>query len=133
MRFSCRMVPEVYQVFWAGMADGEFVAEDPAGMVVACCTLSRHAHRMEQHRAELGGFIIAEQHRGSGLARRMVDHLAVFAAREWQCRSLELCVRGGTHAEDAYRGLGFLEWARMVDGLDDRGISYDDVRLHRPC
>ncbi len=25
MRFSYRMVPEVYQVFWAGMAAGEFI------------------------------------------------------------------------------------------------------------
>jgi hypothetical protein len=25
VRFSYRMVPEVYQVFWAGMAAGEFI------------------------------------------------------------------------------------------------------------
>jgi hypothetical protein len=25
MRFCYRMVPEVYQVFWAGMAAGEFI------------------------------------------------------------------------------------------------------------
>jgi transposase, IS30 family len=27
MRFSCRMVPEVYQVFWAAMARGEFITD----------------------------------------------------------------------------------------------------------
>ena len=27
MRFSYRMVPEVYQVFWAGMAAGEFITD----------------------------------------------------------------------------------------------------------
>ena len=30
MRFSYRMVPEVYQVFWAGMAGGEFVTDAAA-------------------------------------------------------------------------------------------------------
>ena len=30
MRFCYRMVPEVYQVFWAGMAAGEFI-NDAAG------------------------------------------------------------------------------------------------------
>ena len=25
MRFSYRMVPEIYQVFWAGMAAGAFI------------------------------------------------------------------------------------------------------------
>jgi len=30
MRFSCRMVPEVYQVFWAAMARGEFITDAAA-------------------------------------------------------------------------------------------------------
>jgi transposase, IS30 family len=30
VRFSWRMVPEVYQVFWAGMADGEFITDAAA-------------------------------------------------------------------------------------------------------
>jgi hypothetical protein len=30
MRFCYRMVPEVYQVFWAGMARGEFITDAAA-------------------------------------------------------------------------------------------------------
>ena len=30
MRFSYRMVPEVYQVFWAAMARGEFITDAAA-------------------------------------------------------------------------------------------------------
>ena len=30
MRFSYRMVPGVYQVFWAGMARGEFITDAAA-------------------------------------------------------------------------------------------------------
>ena len=31
MRFSYRMVPEVYQVFWAAMARGEFITDAAVG------------------------------------------------------------------------------------------------------
>lgn len=30
MRFSYRMVPEVYVVFWTGMAPGEFITDSAA-------------------------------------------------------------------------------------------------------
>jgi hypothetical protein len=41
MRFSYRMVPEVYQLFWAAMARGEFItdAAADAGMYRKRCTL----------------------------------------------------------------------------------------------
>ena len=34
VRFSYRMVPEVYQVFWAGMAAGEFINDAPAFFIL---------------------------------------------------------------------------------------------------
>lgn len=110
----------------------QFVAEDDDGTVVATGNLRRHTHRMERHRAELGGFVIRTDHRGTGLARRMVDHLETFARQEWQVTILELAVRGDMHAHRAYVGLGFAEWARLPGGFDDRGTVYDEVRLYRP-
>jgi hypothetical protein len=35
VRFSYRMVPEVYQVFWAGMAAGEFINDAAAAWILA--------------------------------------------------------------------------------------------------
>lgn len=108
------------------------VAADDADVAIGNCTLTRRTHRMERHRAELGGFVISPDHRGTGVARQLVDACAEYAHRKWASETLELGVRGGTHAEDAYRGLGFVEWARMPRGLHDRDAIYDDVRLYRP-
>lgn len=96
------------------------------------CTLTRHRHWLERHRAEIHGFVIGSDHRGTGVARRLVEACSDYARANWDAATLELAVRGGTHAEDAYRGLGFVEWARMPDGLHDRDGVYDDVRLFRP-
>lgn len=41
MRFSYRMVPEVYQVFWAGMARGEFIT----GAAAEAGTYRKHGTR----------------------------------------------------------------------------------------
>lgn len=108
------------------------VATDASGLAVGNCTLTRHQHRMQRHRTEIGGFVISPDYRGTGLARKLVDQCANYARSNWDAVTLELSVRGGTHAEDAYRGLGFIEWARMPDGLHDGDHSYDDVRLFRP-
>ena len=37
VRFSYRMVPEVYQVFWAGMAAGEFINDAAIAPAVITC------------------------------------------------------------------------------------------------
>jgi GNAT superfamily N-acetyltransferase len=107
------------------------VATDDADVAIGNCTLTRRAHRMERHRAEIGGFVISPVHRGTGVARQLVDACVDYARTIWGSETLELGVRGGTHAEDAYRWLGFVEWARMPSGLRDRDGIYDDVRLYR--
>lgn len=108
------------------------VAEDDGGEVVANCTMSRLAHRMCRHRADLGGFVITPRAQGTGLARRLVGYLAEHARHDWGCTILEIACRGGTHAERAYLGLGFTEYARLPAGYDDHGVIYDEVRLFRP-
>lgn len=108
------------------------VATDAADAAIGNCTVTRRAHRLERHRAEVGGFVIAPEHRGTGVARQLVDACVEYARSSWASESLELGVRGGTHAEDAYRGLGFVEWARMPGGFHDQEFTYDDVKLYRP-
>ena len=39
VRFSYRMVPEVYQVFWAGMAAGEFINDAAKAVQERCRTM----------------------------------------------------------------------------------------------
>jgi GNAT superfamily N-acetyltransferase len=101
------------------------------GEVVGNVTLARGQHRMCRHRVDLGGFVINPVAQGSGLARLMVE-----AAAEWArargCDILEIGCRGGTHAEGAYKGLGFVEWGRLKNGYHDHDRNYDEVRLYRP-
>jgi GNAT superfamily N-acetyltransferase len=105
------------------------VAEND-GEVVATCTVKRLEHRLCRHRVDLGGFVIAPSARGTGLARRIVNEASRYA-RDWGCTILEISCRGGTHAEDAYKGLGFAEWARLPGGYIEEAGTYDEVRLWR--
>jgi predicted GNAT family N-acyltransferase len=107
------------------------VAEMEDGEVVATCTLTRLEHRMCRHRADIGGFVIGEEWRGTGLARQLVAAAADFARREWSTSILEIAVRGDTHGHQAYLGLGFVEWGRLPGGYEDNGVALDEVRLYQ--
>ena len=104
------------------------VAVDDAGDVVGNVTATREMHRLRRHRVRLGGFVIHPAAQGSGLARALTR-----AAAEW-CRShdcdiLELDCRGGTPAEAAYRGLGFIEWGRLEGGFIEDAGTFDQVNF----
>jgi GNAT superfamily N-acetyltransferase len=99
------------------------------GEVVGTCTVTRLQHRMCRHRADVGGFVITPTAQGTGLARKIVEAACRHAA-SWGCTILEISCRGGTHAEDAYIGLGFKVWGRLPDGYHDHGeLTFDEVRL----
>lgn len=105
------------------------VAADDLGTAVGTLSVSLRTHRLERHRAEIGGFVIRADHRGTGLARRLADAAAGWA-RDRGCTILELTCRGGTHAEAAYRGLGFREWGRLPAGLVEPAGTFDQVNFY---
>ncbi|MEQ4210102.1 GNAT family N-acetyltransferase [Actinopolymorpha sp. B9G3] len=116
-----------------GLEHGEsamLVAEEN-GDVLGTCTVERLAHRMCRHRADIVGFVITPAAQGTGLARKLVD-AANQRARDWGCSILEISCRGGTHAEDAYRSLGFRVWGRLPEGYRDRDQTFDEVLLWKP-
>lgn len=96
------------------------------GEVMGNVTVSRNTHRLERHRAHLGGFVIAPEAQGRGVAREMTRAAALWA-RDHECTILELECRGGTKAEGAYRGLGFREWGRLPAGLIEEAGTFDQV------
>lgn len=106
------------------------VAVDDDGNALATCTVTRLTHRLCRHRADLGGFVINPSAQGTGLARRIVNEASRYA-RGWGCTILEISCRGGTHAEAAYVGLGFTEWARLPGGYREEAGTFDEVRLWR--
>jgi GNAT superfamily N-acetyltransferase len=73
--------------------------------------------------------VIHPEAQGSGLARRLTAGAAQWA-QERGCEVLEIEVRGGTHAEGAYLGLGFVEWGRLPGGLVEEAGTFDEVCLY---
>jgi RimJ/RimL family protein N-acetyltransferase len=107
------------------------VAEAENGEVVATCSLTRLQHRMCRHRADVGGLVIARDRQGTGLAREIVNACADMSRSHWATSSLEIAVRGDSHAHRAYLRLGFIEWGRLPGGYDDDGVRFDEVRLYQ--
>jgi GNAT superfamily N-acetyltransferase len=107
------------------------VAVDDAETVLGSVNVRRNEHRLRRHRASLGGFVVIESARGTGLARKLTDACADWA-RERGCTILELEVRGGTHAENAYRGLGFIEFGRLPGGLIEDAGTFDQGEMYLP-
>lgn len=99
------------------------------GEVIGNVTVTRNAHRLQRHRAHLGGFVIHPSAQGRGIARELATAAAKWAL-ELGCELLELDCRGGTRAEDAYRGLGFEEWGRLPAGFTEDAGTFDQVCLY---
>lgn len=96
------------------------------GEVLGHLSVTRNSHRLQRHRAHLGGFVIRPSARGQGLARRLTSAAARWAADQ-SCTILEADCRGGTHAEEAYRALGFREWGRLPVGFVEEAGTFDQV------
>jgi hypothetical protein len=73
VRFSYRMVPEVYQVFWAGMAAGEFIND-------AAIAASSYSKQGSRWLAAAGG---VRPRRGRGLRGSVSDVGAAGRDRAW--------------------------------------------------
>lgn len=115
----------------ANAASGEgvmVVVVDSNNAVVGNVVVTRESHRLRRHRARMGGFVIHPSAQGSGLARSLTREAAEWC-RAHSCSILELDCRGGTHAESAYRGLGFEEWGRLPGGLVEEAGTFDQVNF----
>ena len=91
MRFSYRMVPEVYQVFWAGMAAGEFIND---------AAIAAGSYRKQGTRwlAAVGG---VRPRRGRNLKGRCLtlaqrEEIALGRARGYSIRAIAALL-GGRH------------------------------------
>ena len=116
-----------------GALDGRYVhlvAED-GGHVVGTIELSKQSGR-SSHRGELFRFVVAESHRGKGIARRLLE-TAIDDAKKMDIEMIDAAARADTPAEDAYRKLGFVEFGRLPGGLVmDPEEVYDLVYFYLP-
>lgn len=116
-----------------GALEGRYVhlvAEDD-GAVVGTIELTAQSGRAK-HRGELFRFVVAEPHRGKGIARMLLE-AALAEAKRMGIEMIDAAARAGTSAEDAYRKLGFVEFGRLPGGLVmDPEEVYDLVYFYLP-
>jgi transposase, IS30 family len=87
MRFSYRMVPEVYQLFWAAMARGEFITD-------AAVEAGTYRKQSTRWLVAAGG---VRPHRGRGLKGRCLtlaqrEEIALGRARGQSVRSIAVVI-----------------------------------------
>ncbi|MFN2272750.1 MAG: GNAT family N-acetyltransferase [Anaerolineae bacterium] len=110
-----------------------FVAEVD-GIVVGTVMLKRNSHPLYAHRAELYDVVVCGYYQRRGIARRLIAECHAHAA-SMGVEILEIGVRGGTPAEEVYRRLGFIEYARLPQGIKeprDGGNVFDEIRFYQP-
>ena len=110
-----------------------FVAEVD-GLVVGTVMLSRQTHPFYAHRAKVDDVVVCGYYQRRGIARRLIAECGTHAA-SMGVEILEVGVRGGTPAEEVYRRLGFIEYARLPQGIKepwDGGGVFDEVLLYQP-
>jgi GNAT superfamily N-acetyltransferase len=116
-----------------GALEGRYmhlVAEDD-GAIVGTIELAAQSGRAK-HRGELFRFVVAESHRGKGIARMLLE-AALAEAKRMGIEMIDAAARAGTSAEDAYRKLGFVEFGRLPGGLVmDPEEVYDLVYFYLP-
>jgi GNAT superfamily N-acetyltransferase len=99
--------------------------------VVGTVELAKQSGR-SSHRGELFRFVVAESHRGKGIARMLLDAI-LREAKRMDVEMIDAAARAGTSAEDAYRKLGFVEFGRLPGGLVmDPEEVYDLVYFYLP-
>jgi acetyltransferase len=116
-----------------GALEGRYVhlvAEDE-GHVVGTIELAKASGR-SSHRGELFRFVVAESHRGKGIARGLLEAI-IDQAKTMDIEMIDAAARADTSAEDAFRKLGFVEFGRLPGGLVmDPEEVYDLVYFYLP-
>jgi GNAT superfamily N-acetyltransferase len=116
-----------------GSLEGRYahLVAEADGRVVGTIELGMQGGRA-RHRGELFRFVVAESHRGMGIARRLLESVLAEAKR-MGVEMIDAAARAGTPAEDAFRKLGFVEFGRLPGGLVmDPEEIYDLVYFYLP-
>jgi ribosomal protein S18 acetylase RimI-like enzyme len=104
------------------------------GIVVGTVVLSRQNHPFYAHRAKVDDVVVHGDYQRRGIARRLIADCRAHAA-SMRVEILEIGVRGGTPAEEVYRRLGFIECARLPQGIREPwgdGNVFDEVLFYQP-
>jgi len=113
---------------------GVRVVAEVGGVVVGTALLRRSSNPLCAHCADIEDVVVGGDYQRRGIARRMLECCRAEAAR-MGIEILEVSARAGTVAEQAYRGLGFIECGRLPGGLKEpwgEQKVYDIVYFYQP-
>ena len=110
----------------SGAIFGAFVA----GALAGVAGVERKSMAKLSHKAYLWGMYVAPEHRQSGLARRLLEHVLPYA---WNSLGV-VQVNLGVHTENVsaialYRRLGFVVWGTEADALVVDGKAQDEHHM----
>ncbi len=88
-------------------------------LAVGIAGFSRNTMENLKHRGNLGAMFVAAQHRGAGVAQRLVEAVIAHAADEGAEQVHLTVTAGNTAAERLYRRMGFTTY-----GVEPRGMKY---------
>jgi len=99
------------------------------GVLVAMGSWRRDKEIYFRHLAELIKIMVHPRVRGKQLGRTVTEAL-IKSAFSAGIETLQLGVRGNNHlAIELYEELGFREWGRLPDVIEDGDERFDDVRM----
>jgi GNAT superfamily N-acetyltransferase len=84
--------------------------------------------------AEVADVVVRGDYQRRGIARRLIAQCRAHA-ESMGVEILEIGVRGGTPAEEVYRRLGFIEYARLPRGIKEPWgdcSAFDEVLFYQP-
>lgn len=107
---------------------GAFDGTELAGMV----GVGREKGPKLQHKGYIGAMYVANEHRGKGAGRLLLEHAVAFAASLEGLRQLTLVVTAGNAPAIAlYESLGFAVYGTEPDALFAGGMYHDNVLMAR--
>jgi ribosomal protein S18 acetylase RimI-like enzyme len=108
----------------ARLADGTIFGALSDGALVAIATYARHPQRKRRHVAMVWGMYVREEHRGTGLARALFEHVVAHAEREVDQLELYVAV-DNEPARRFYRRFGFEPYGVMPRSIRVDGVDHD--------
>ena len=98
--------------------------------LVAVAGLHRNTHRKSRHRAAIWGVYVLPDHRGRGLASRLLEYVLAKAATMVGLERVDLCVvADNRQAIGLYEKLGFAVWGHEIGAMIVDGDYLDEYHL----
>lgn len=114
-----------------GPFDGTFtLGAFAGGLLAGALSCERMPRRKERHIGHIAGMMVRPAHRGTGLARRLLDEAMALARETQGLRMLTLSVTDtNERAVLLYTAAGFVPYGRLERAIHDGGRYHDKLYM----